>query len=74
MKKVTQIHLTYFSAAAAIAAAESWHCWASPGWLPWFQPEVHALAGGADPGRAGEEQPGDSAEVCLYLLDVDFKT
>lgn len=45
--------------------SESQHFWASPGWLPWFQPEVHALAGGADPGRAGQEQPGYSAEVCV---------
>ena len=43
---------------------ESRHCPAPPGWLPWFKQEVHALAGGAHPGRAGQGQQGCSAEVC----------
>lgn len=44
--------------------AEPGHCRPSPGGLPWFQPQVHALAGGADPGWAGQEQPRCSVEVC----------
>lgn len=56
--------INLFPCLVLLTHSESRHCPAPPGWLPWFKQEVHALAGGAHPGRADQEQQGCSAEVC----------
>lgn len=62
-----------------LCCSESRYCYGTAGWLPWFLKEVHALAGGADPGGTDEELAGGFAEVrtedeFLNLIPAKYRT